>query len=41
MNVPAEFTIVSMKHLIVQIKLNLTSAYASVGTVEKGGIIAL
>ena len=41
MNVPAEFAIVSMKQLIVQIKLSLTSAYASLGTVETGGIIGL
>lgn len=40
MNVPAEFTNVSMKQLIVQIPLDLTSAPAGLGTVETGGIIA-
>ena len=40
MNVSAELTIVSMEQLIVQIHLDLTSAPASLVTVESGEIIA-
>ena len=40
MNVPAELTIVSMEQLIVQTHLDLTSAPASLVTVETGNIIA-
>ena len=40
MNVPAEFTIVSMQQLIVQIHLAPTSAPASLVTVETAEIIA-
>ena len=40
MNVLAELTIVSMEQLIVQIQLDLTSAPASLVTMETGGIIA-
>ena len=40
MNVPVEFTIVSMEQLIVQTHLDLTSAPASLVTVETGNIIA-
>ena len=40
MNVPAELTIISMEQLIVQIHLDLTSAPASLVTVETGEIIA-